>query len=97
MIITGFSSNDGQVTVAPSDSRENYEARKGGQEPLRGCAVKLFHDENSNGDLDTNFPGIPNEPYASSNNALGSFGPPDYEEALFSFNPEQLSIYILVE
>ena len=33
-------------------------------------AVKLHIDENENGELDTNFLGIPKEQYGTSNNAL---------------------------
>ena len=51
--------------------------------PLGEYAIKLFHDENENGELDTNFLGIPKEDYAFSNNAKGSFGPPKYEKAKF--------------
>ena len=43
--------------------------------PLGEYAVKLIHDENGNGKMDTNFLGIPNEDYAFSNNARGTFGP----------------------
>ena len=43
----------------------------------------LFHDVNDNEKLDTNFIGIPKEPYAFSNNKRGSFGPPKYEDVQF--------------
>lgn len=46
-------------------------------------AVSVFHDENENGELDANFLGIPKEPYAFSNNAMGKFGPPDFEDCKF--------------
>lgn len=44
-------------------------------------AISTFHDENDNSKLDTNFLGIPNEPYGFSNDARGSFGPPSFEKA----------------
>lgn len=44
-------------------------------------AISTFHDENDNNKLDTNFLGIPNEPYGFSNNATGTFGPPSFEKA----------------
>lgn len=44
-------------------------------------ALTTFHDENDNNKLDTNFLGIPNEPYGFSNDAKGSFGPPSFEKA----------------
>lgn len=46
-------------------------------------AVAVYHDENNNGDLDTNLVGIPNEAYGFSNNASGLFGPPAFEDAGF--------------
>lgn len=49
-------------------------------------AIKLFHDENSNGIHDKNFIGLPKEDYAFSNNAVGTMGPPDYEKAKFQLN-----------
>lgn len=45
-------------------------------------AIKLYHDENSNGKLDTNFVGIPTEGYGFSNNG-GRFGPPSFADARF--------------
>ena len=44
-------------------------------------AVSVIHDKNENGELDSNFMGIPNEPYGFSNNVMGSFGPPSFEKA----------------
>lgn len=46
-------------------------------------AIRLFHDLNGNGKLDKNFFGIPEEPYAFSNNASGSMGPPNFDAAAF--------------
>lgn len=50
-------------------------------------AIKAFHDLNGNGMLDTNLMGIPNEPFAFSNNAAGSFGPASFEQAKFEVRP----------
>jgi len=44
-------------------------------------AISTFHDENDNSKLDTNFLGIPNEPYGFSNDATGTFGPPSFVKA----------------
>jgi uncharacterized protein (DUF2141 family) len=44
-----------------------------------------FHDENSNGKMDTNFMGIPREGVGTSNNAKGHFGPPKIRCRRFSF------------
>lgn len=52
--------------------------------PSGEYGVKLYHDEDGNGKLNTNFLGIPSEDYAFSNNAKGSFGPASWEDAKFS-------------
>ena len=44
-------------------------------------AVNAFHDENDNGDLDTNIVGIPSEGFGFANDADATFGPPDFEDA----------------
>lgn len=49
-------------------------------------AVKVMHDVNGNGKLDTNFIGLPVEPWAMSNNARGKFGPPRWKAAKFSID-----------
>ncbi len=48
-------------------------------------AISVFHDENSNGKLDTNFLGIPREGVGASNNARGHLGPPKFAAAAFQF------------
>jgi uncharacterized protein (DUF2141 family) len=48
-------------------------------------AISAFHDANGNGKLDKNFIGIPNEGVGFSNDAMGTFGPPSFEKAKFSF------------
>ncbi len=64
--------------------------------PYGEYAVKVFHDENTNGKLDTNFFGIPKESYGFSNNVRG-VGVPDYEEAKFDFSEKQSEITIIVK
>ncbi|MEH6403717.1 MAG: DUF2141 domain-containing protein [Sneathiella sp.] len=57
-------------------------------------AISLFHDENGNSELDTNFLGIPSEGYGFSNNATGSFGPASFEDAAFQFEATDLEMEI---
>ena len=45
--------------------------------------LKLYHDVNDNGEMDTNPFGMPTEPYGFSNNAKGRFGPAKWEKAAF--------------
>lgn len=59
-------------------------------------AVSVFHDENSNGKLDTNFMGIPREGVGASNNAKGHFGPPKFAAAAFQFLGSRLDLKITV-
>jgi uncharacterized protein (DUF2141 family) len=54
----------------------------GGLKPGR-YAVVAFHDENSNGKLDTNLLGIPTEGYGFSRDARGIMAPPRFEAAAF--------------
>ena len=49
-------------------------------------AVKVMHDVNENGELDTNFVGMPKEPFGFSNNARGNFGPPTFADSKFTVN-----------
>lgn len=51
--------------------------------PAGDYALSLFQDLDSNAELKSNWIGIPKEPVATSNNAKGSMGPPDYKDALF--------------
>ena len=46
--------------------------------------ITVMHDRNDNGELDANFVGMPTEPWAFSNNATGSFGPPGWEQVKFA-------------
>jgi uncharacterized protein (DUF2141 family) len=48
-------------------------------------AISVFHDENKNGKMDTNFFGIPKEGVGASNDARGNLGPPHYKDAKFNF------------
>lgn len=49
-------------------------------------AIRLFHDVDGNGELNTNPFGIPIEPFAFSNNARGRFGPASWADAAFTVN-----------
>lgn len=55
--------------------------------PSGSYAVRLFHDANNNGELDSNMVGLPTEGYGFSNNA-GRFGPPSFEDAAFSLEDD---------
>ena len=65
--------------------------------PYGFYAVRLFHDENNNDKMDTNFLGIPVESYGFSNNAKGLFGPPDFDKAKFVLDAQHHETMITVE
>ncbi len=49
-------------------------------------ALQIMHDVNDNGELDSNFIGMPTEPWAFSNNATGNMGPPGWQDVKFLIN-----------
>jgi uncharacterized protein (DUF2141 family) len=53
-------------------------------------AVQVMHDENGNGELDNNLVGMPTEPWGFSNNAMGSFGPPGWQDVSFDLEDNTL-------
>ena len=64
--------------------------------PAGTYAVSVYHDEDGDGELDTNFLGIPSEGVGVSRNAKGSFGPPSFADASFAVqsSPVQMKIRI---
>lgn len=65
--------------------------------PFGEYALRVYHDENSNNKLDTNFMGIPKEDYGFSNNATVTFSMPDYDRVKFNFNKNAQVITINVD
>ena len=51
--------------------------------PAGPYAVKAFHDVDGDGEMDANPFGVPTEPFAFSNNAVGAMGPASWERARF--------------
>jgi len=51
-------------------------------------AVRLYHDVNNDGEMNTNPFGKPTEPYAFSNDAKGRFGPAKWDAAKFAVTAE---------
>ena len=67
------------------------------QLPMGAYALTVFYDRDNDGELDTNFIGIPKEPIAMSNNAVAEFGPPKYEDAVFTLGAEPMIQHILIK
>lgn len=61
--------------------------------PFGEYAVSSFHDENGDGENNKNFFGKPTEGYSISNGVRGGMsGPPDYDDACFILEAEELSL-----
>ena len=52
--------------------------------PAGDYGMKSFHDLNGDGEMNVNPFGMPIEPYAFSNNAVGAMGPASWERARFA-------------
>ena len=61
--------------------------------PAGSYAISVFHDLNDNLELDTNFIGIPKEPYSFSG-TMGKFGPPKFDAAAVPLAPGDNTIAI---
>lgn len=102
--ITNITSNDGTIRIGLYNSKDSFfkkiyksvaiKAKKGSLKitlddiPYGEYAISLYHDKNNNKKLDSNFFKIPKEPYGTSNNAKGNFGPPKWEDAKFSVSEQ---------
>lgn len=70
-------------------------ARKGKTElhitglPEGEYALAIFHDENGNNKLDTNWLGIPKEDIGFSYGRMKTFGPPQFKECAFRLTNNQ--------
>jgi uncharacterized protein (DUF2141 family) len=79
-------------TLEPNSSEQNlFEINS---IPNGAYAIALYQDVNGNGKLDTNFLGIPKEPYAFSNNRIPVFSEPSFEKCKFEFNQQSQQILI---
>ena len=98
--IVGLENNKGVVIVALIDKHEKDVMDQTCKIKDHKCtytfndvkhdqyAIRFFHDENQNEELDTNFLRIPKEGFGFSNDAMGKFGPKDFSEWLFEVSGE---------
>ena len=65
--------------------------------PAGTYAIAVFHDEDANGKMRTNFIGIPKEGTGASSNPKPRFGPPKFKDAQFEHGTSEsvLSIKVL--
>lgn len=110
--ITFTKFNKGRILVALYNSEESYmkEIYKSAEVLVKDnksqftfhslkkgvYAFSFFHDLNDNKELDTNFLGIPKEPYGFSNDKKGKFGPPKFNETSLKINKNS-TFKILIE
>ncbi len=64
--------------------------------PAGDYAVSVYHDLNSNGKLDKNIFGAPNEPYAFSRNYKPVFRAPRFDEVKVQLNGDRKSTISLI-
>lgn len=57
-------------------------------------AAMVMQDLNGNKVVDTNFLGMPKEPYGASNNKLPRLSPPNFDDSSFTVGPNSTSITI---
>ncbi len=60
-------------------------------------AMKAFHDVDGDGQMATNPFGLPTEPFAFSNNAVGNMGPAGWDRAHFSVSGDTAQIINLAQ
>nr|WP_321246584.1 DUF2141 domain-containing protein [uncultured Psychroserpens sp.] len=105
--VNNLDNNKGKVLVAIYDSKDSFlnKRYKGTMSKINDntCevtfknipegvyAISLFHDENDNNKMDSNFLGIPKEDYGCSNNATGFMGPPKWEDAKFELKDKSIT------
>lgn len=108
--VTNINSEEGVILIGLFDSEKNFLKSSVKEEKIKATKGKLkvsfenipsgtytisvIHDENSNGNLDTNFMGIPNEPYGISMEGKNMFGPPSYSKAKFEVSDKNIDLTI---
>jgi uncharacterized protein (DUF2141 family) len=98
--ITNLKTNNGTVMIALYDADEKEIKKVKGKVENNICtvqindlptgtyAVKYYHDENDNGEMDTGMFGKPEEGYGYSNDARGFMGPADFEDQIFELKED---------
>ncbi|MBT8258478.1 MAG: DUF2141 domain-containing protein [Flavobacteriaceae bacterium] len=97
--VTGIKKLSGKVRICLVHSKEDFlkncyqsqDIKVGSHEVTavfhdlepKEYAISIYHDEDDNNELNSNFLGIPREDYGFSNNPKSMFGPPKYEKCTF--------------
>jgi len=113
LVVDGLTQQKGALRIAIFNSEYDYPDAPSVAEIIRvedtrvewrvnnlaygNYAIAVYHDANENGELDTNFLGIPTERYGFSNGARGKFGPATWDQAKFSISHRLESHRITLE
>ncbi len=62
--------------------------------PHRDYAVVVYHDEDANGELDTNWVGMPNEGAGVFKPVTSRVPPPDFEDCKFRFDQKKRKVKV---
>lgn len=62
--------------------------------PYGNYAISVYHDVDSDGELATNFMGLPKEPYGFSNEGVNMLGVPSFKRAVFAYDQPKQEINI---
>ena len=65
--------------------------------PLGTYAIAVYHDLDKNGELNTNWIGIPSESYGFSYKKKGDSGSPDFDDASFELKGDKEFIIELID
>jgi len=108
--ITSIEESQGQLMLAIYDSKSTFgKTFLNGQSkmavagdmtftfpdlPTGEYAVMVYHDQNNNGELDTNLLGIPTEPWGASLQGKRVFGAPSWKDTKFEVSDENFSLTV---
>ncbi|MFC7332370.1 DUF2141 domain-containing protein [Rhodocista pekingensis] len=83
--------NQGQRVDSVSDHVFRFEDLPSGT-----YAVQVLHDTNGDGKMEQDQWGAPLEPTGFSRDAIGYYGPPDFESAAFAFDGKEIVISVKI-
>ena len=96
--IVEIRNNTGKIMLQLFDENEKVITQEMGEIKERKCsfsfedlkpgkyALRYYHDENTNGKMETNLLGKPTEGFGFSNNVTDKYGPPPFQKWLFDLN-----------
>ena len=65
--------------------------------PFGTYAIAIYHDLDKNGELNTNWIGIPSESYGFSYKKKGDSGSPDFDDASFELTGDKVVLIDLID